>query len=251
MKLARVLPSLGLLLALVACRKQEDEPHRTEPWLAHPSASAVTEAAAPLTLRFTPESRVRFKLVGKKAQVSGSAPVSEGTLLLDPVDLTRSRASLLVDLNALSVEEGEAPDGAPARETALSWLELGPDVAADKRAQFRFARFELTAIEGWSGRPLSVYGHKKSATERVTAVGTLLLHGFRAPVRTDVVLSLSGSGQVQQVSIHSGSVLVLPLAPHDIGARGPNGVLDAVLSARARDALGSAVRLEADLTARP
>lgn len=252
-RLARALTLVGGLLALASCRKQEPPPHRTEPWLAQPSASAPEVATTPVTWHFTPESRVRFKLSGKKGQLSGSAPVSGGSLLLDPVDLSRSRATVEVDLSGLSVDEGTAAgESSPSspRETALQWLELGPDVDADKRAQFRFARFELTSVEGASGRRLSLSGRKTTA-ERVTTVGTLLLHGFRAPVRADVVLSVLAGGASPRLSIHSVSPLVLPLPPHDIGARGAQGVLDALATARGREALGSSVRLEAELTARP
>lgn len=249
---------LGLVLScglgLCACRKQAEKPHRTEPWLAHPEASASVHGAgglAPRELHVTPESRVRFKLVGRKGQVSGSAPVSEGTVRLDPSDLTRSSASLSVDLSALSVDAADnAPSNVSPRETALEWLELGPEVAADKREQFRFARFELTAIDGGSGRAL-VWGGHKLPPQRVTAVGTLLLHGFRAPVRTDVVLSVMPGNAGPELSIRSGATLVLPLAPHDIGPRGPGGVVDAVETARAKEALGGSVRLELELIARP
>jgi hypothetical protein len=255
-KLALKALVLGLALAcglgLGACRKQEEKPHRTAPWLAHPDlSSSATPGMEPLELQLSNESRVRFKLVGRKGQVSGSAPVAQGTLRVDPRDLTRSSGSFSVDLSALSVDPVDnPPSNASPRETALDWLELGPEVAADKREQFRFARFELTAVEGWSGRPVAWRGHK-FPSQRLTAVGTLLLHGFRAPIRADVVLDLLAGTATPQLSIHSGSTLVLPLAPHDIGPRGPGGVVDAVETARAREALGSSVRLEVELVAHP
>jgi hypothetical protein len=247
---------------LGACRKHEEPVHRTEPWLAHPSASgsdAALPGTAPRRFHFTPDSRVRFSLAGKKGKLSGSAPVQSGSLELDPRDLTHTSATLTVDLAALAVDDSDLPDGmalgmSPSA-VAEQWLELGAEVPAEKREQFRVARFELSSVEGWSGAPLDFSGRRRVSV-RATAVGTLLLHGFRAPVRAELALTPQAAdpgagGHAGKLSIRSTSALVLPLAPHDISARGPSGVVDAAATARASDFLGKNARIELELVAEP
>ncbi|HVY29269.1 MAG TPA: hypothetical protein VHB79_22070 [Polyangiaceae bacterium] len=263
MKTSLALVIAGLALALLgACRKHEEPVHRTEPWLAHPSASgtdATAAGTAPRRFHFNPDSRVRFSLLGRKGKLSGSAPVQSGSLQLDPRDLTHTSATLTVDLAALTVDDSNLPEGmalgmSPSA-VAQQWLELGAEVPAEKREQFRVARFELSSVEGWSGAALDFSGRRRT-TVRVTAVGTLLLHGFRAPVRVELALTPQAAepgagGHPGKLSIRSASALVLPLAPHDISARSPSGVVDAAATARATDFIGKNARIELELLAEP
>jgi hypothetical protein len=195
-------------------------------------------------------------LQGKRGRVSGSAPVSEGSLQLDPIDPTHSTGHAVVDLEAVQLDQSEVPpdSGLPSgspRELALNWLELGPEVPRDRRDQYRWARFELSSVDGWSRSSLA-FSSRKPQSVRLSAIGTLLLHGYRAPVELSlsVTAAAAGSGP-PSLSIRSTSPLVLPLAPHDISARGPSGVVDAVVSAHAAEWLGKSVRLELKLLALP
>jgi hypothetical protein len=252
----------GCSSLLGACRKHEEPVHRTEPWLAQPSASgshAAPLATAPRRFHFAPESRVRFSLSGKKGKLSGSVPVQGGSLELDPRDLTHSSATLSVDLTKLVLDDANLPEGMALGDSpstvAQQWLELGAGVSTEKREQFRVARFELSSVEGWSGAPLDFTGRRR-VTLRATAVGTLLLHGFRAPVRAELSLTpqaadASAGGHPGKLSIRSASALVLPLAPHDISARSPSGVVDAAATARAVEFIGKNARLELELLAEP
>lgn len=262
MKSAFAAVALASALSLLgACRKHEDPVHRTEPWLAHPSASgsdAPASATAPRRFHFSPESRVRFSLLGKKGRLSGSVPVQGGSLELDPRDLTHSSASLTVDLTTLVLDDANLPEGmalgGSPSAVAQQWLELGSEVAAEKREQFRVARFELSSVEGWSGAPLDFSGRRRVSL-RATAVGTLLLHGFRAPVRAELSLTPQAAdpagAPAGKLSIRSASPLVLPLAPHDISARSPSGMVDAAATARAVDFIGKNARIELELLAEP
>lgn len=261
--LALVIAALGSAVTLLgACRKHEEPVHRTEPWLAHPSASgsdAALPGTAPRRFHFTPDSRVRFSLLGKKGKLSGSAPVQSGSLVLDPRDLTHSSATLTIDLASLAVDDSNLPEGmalgmSPSA-VAQQWLELGAEVPVETREQFRVARFELSSVEGWSGAALDFSGRRR-VTVRATAVGTLLLHGFRAPVRAELALTPQAAdpgtgGHPGRLSIRSASALVLPLAPHDISARSPSGVVDAAATARATDFIGKSARIELELLAEP
>lgn len=232
----------------VACSKPAEKPRRTEPWPAQPSASAP-QATTLRRFRFTSESRVRFSIPGKKGKVSGHFTGAQGTLELDPQEIKNTRASLDVDLTTLEIDTEVPPGvdlGGPPAVVGLQWLELGPDVPAERREQFKTARFELSGLEGPS--PSEVALRRRTGFTRVTAVGTLRLHGFRAPVRLE--LHVSGGGS-QPLSIRSGSPLVVPLAPHDVTARGPSGITDALGAARAAPWIGKSAEVQLELFAVP
>jgi hypothetical protein len=244
-------------LACGACSKAEPAPHRTQPWLANPSASSSRAvSSAPRTFHFADGSSVGFSAPGRKGKVSGHAPVSAGSLRLDPNDLKSVSASLDVDLTRLAIDEDGAPPEAAAlagstpSAVALQWLELGPGVPAERRAEFATARFELAAVDNLSA-PLLDFGAAHPHRVRATAIGTLLIHGFKEPVRAEVLLEpqKSAPGAPLRLSIRSASALVIALAPHEITARGPSGIVDAAAMARSADWVGKNVRLEFELVA--
>jgi hypothetical protein len=253
MKAAALL--LFALLTCGACSKKEAPARRTEPWLANPSASGnAAVSLAPLSFHFAPDSSIRFTVPGKKAKVSGRVPLAEGTLRLDTRDLKNASASIEVDLTRLRLDPETIPEGVELNGTpdalALQWFELGAEVAPEKRRELQTARFELSSVETVS-TPFLDFGARNKAPVRASLVGTLLIHGFRAPVRCDVrVLALeSAPGAAKRLSIRSASPLVIALAPHDISARGPSGIADALAMARASDWIGKSARVEFELLA--
>lgn len=244
---------LTAVLLGVACSKKEEPQRRTAPWRAQPSASAPT-AVGPLHFRVLPESSVRFSVPTRRARPSGNIALLDGRIDLDPRDLSRTKASLDFDLTRLVVDAGslaqdaELAGGDPGL-LALQWLELGSDVPAERREQFAKARFELSAVEDASG-PLDL--SKSGARASASAVGSLLLHGFRAPVRTRVQLQAhqpAEPGAPHRLTIRSLDPVVLSLAAHDIQARSAAGVNDAALTARLADVVGKSARVEFELLA--
>ena len=249
--------ALFALLACGGCSKKEAPPRRTEPWLANPSASGnaqVSASAAPQSFHFAPDSSISFSVPGKKAKISGRVAISEGALRLDTRDLKNASASIEVDLTKLSLDPETIPEGielggAPDA-LALQWLELGAEVAAERRRELQVARFELSSVETVSP-PFLDFGVRSKGQVRASLVGTLLIHGFRAPVRCDVVLKPleSAPGAPKRLSIRSASALVVALAPHDISARSPSGIADALAMARASEWIGKNARVEFELQA--
>jgi YceI-like domain len=247
---------LVALLSCVGCAKKPAPPHRTEPWLANPSASSSSVVNAPRTFHFLNDSVVRFSVPGRKGKVSGRFAVSEGSLTLDPGDLKSTTASIDVDLTKLSVNVDTLPEGAPFGDSSpsargLQWLELGPGVAPERRNELRQARFELSSVEGLSANVLDLSATRAHVRVRATVVGTLLLHGFRAPIRTDVLLEPQkvAAGAPPRLSIRSAGALVIPLAQHDITARGASGIAEPLAAARAADWVGKNARVELELVA--
>ena len=250
------------LVCDVGCSKPDVAPRRTEPWLAHPSASAPESSSAvsgPSTFHFTPNSSIRFSVPGKKAKLSGRVAVAQGSLRLDPRDLKTASATIDVDLTTLSIDADSLPENAPLflaghspSALALQWLELGADVAPDRRRELGLARFELSSVESLSAPSIDPSSPKAKSHVRATVVGTLLIHGFRAPVRCDVVLqpfeaAPAAPERPPRFLIRSQGALVVPLAPHDISARGPSGIADALSMARSAEWVGKNARVEFEL----
>jgi hypothetical protein len=258
-KLAGGLGHVLLALALCSgCAKKAPAPRRTEPWLATPSQSARSAPSAPLGFRFTSESAISFSVPGRKAKPSGQVPLLEGQLRLDPGELSRSTASIDADLTKLTLTSGAALEGLEGAEPsslttqALQWLELGAAVPSEQKSAFGRAQFELVSLEGLSRSTLDLQATKPSELRvHATVIGTLLVHGFREPIRLPVVLELSppNGGALRRVSIRSAAPLVMALGLHDIAARDAAGVRDPRAEKLAAEAVGKAAQIELRLVA--
>ncbi len=219
----------GLLLCVSACAKKEPKPLRTEPWLAHPpasaSASSGSDAAVPaVRYALTEPSVIRFELPTKRGALRGSLTRVSGELSLDTSDLGRSRARIDADLGSLTVQSADGSDDA-WRARALSALELSDAGTPNARASF-----ELTALEDAAppllepAPPISDGGPPFTRRVRATALGNLLLHGFRVLRRAPVEVELGYGGDRSSPStilIRSRAPFVVSLETHAIRAVGP------------------------------
>ena len=211
------------LLCAAGCAKKEPKPLRTEPWLAHPVAStqANTDAALPaIRYAITEPSQVRFELPTKRGPLRGSLARVSGELSFDLADLGRSRAQVRADLGSLSFQTAARGDDPALLERARSALELsdaGPAASAS---------FELTAVEDLTptqleAAPESDAGAPFTRKVRATAVGDLLLHGFRVVRRAPLEAEFGYSGDRQApntVLIRSRAPFVVSLETHAIRA---------------------------------
>ena len=108
--------AFGALLLLSACAKKEQKPLHTEPWLAHPPASAAAGSEAGLpTARYalTAQSQIHFELPSKHGTLHGTLTRVSGELNLTPGDLEHSHGQVQVDLSSLTLsEDGNADTNA-------------------------------------------------------------------------------------------------------------------------------------------
>lgn len=225
------------MLCASACAKKEPKPLRTEPWLAHPiasaSASANGDAALPLTRYVLRDpSVIRFEIPSKHGALRGTLTRVSGELNVDLADLTRSRGMVRAELGSLDIHTN---GGTEIRDSALlerarAALSLSPEA----NAPAVFASFDLTSVEdavpaqieaaperdsgALSRRPS---GERDRGRARFTAVGNLLLHGFRVARRA----ALSAEFGFEQdrsvpssVLIRSRSPFVISLETHAIVA---------------------------------
>jgi len=240
----------GFLLCAVSCAKKEPKPLRTEPWLAHPTAeaSASGDAAPPLTrYRFGDRSSIRFEIPSKRGSLRGTISRVSGELEVDLSDLTRSRGLVRAELDSLAIRAPTGSTDAALLERARVALELTADAGVPA-----FTSFDLTSVE--DAIPAQIeppQAHEAEAAfvrrARVTAVGNLLLHGFRvarrAPLEVEFGFSADGPSP-SSVAIRSRAPLVVSLETHAIRA------LDHESSSKSRSAapiLAREVRVSVEL----
>ena len=220
---------------LLACSREKPKPDRTEPWLAPALAPSASGVAAVGRVDYTlKSSNIEFELPARRGTPRGRVRDARGTLSVDFSDLTRSRGSLEIDLASLELR-ADSSTAADAESTAraLSWLELGAEVAPDLRETGRFATFKLRGLSS-SATPRSAGNRPGGRRSEWSVEGDLSLHGVRAPETVEISLDLGEEpdAQSQEFVIRSRKPLVVSLNTHDI---------------RPRDARGSALPREASL----
>lgn len=278
----RFLVIAAVLATANGCRKEAPEATPTEPWPAPgasageapPGEAAPKEPSAgpaparPKTpYRLEAGSLVHVTLPAKEAKPTGTFRVVRGSVHVDLVELSRSTATVEVDLSSvlMHAEREEAEREVTLR--ARHWLNLGasqPDAEIERR---RFGRFVVTSIESLSaeapylGRRLpkdtgpdpsgaggEVAGERRRVTATVT--GELEVNGFRVQRSTVVHLDFHYPAPATaglaplRVAISSAKPLLVPLAEHEIQPRDAHGRLEAA----ELDVLGRTVGRTAQLT---
>ncbi|HKO47401.1 MAG TPA: hypothetical protein VJV79_06745 [Polyangiaceae bacterium] len=220
-----------VVLCAAGCAKKESRPQRTEPWLAHPPARASANGDAALSLtryRLDERSVIRFEIPGKRGALSGAFTRVSGELAVELSDLTHSRGWVRAELGSLSIRSaaGTEANDAALLERARSALELSPDA----NAPAVFASFELTSVE--DALPAQVEPAPERAADtpsptpfsrraHFTALGNLLLHGFRVARRAPLSAEFGFADDRQvprSLLIRSRSPFVVSLETHAIVA---------------------------------
>ena len=214
---------LVVLLALApACaKKAPPKPIHTEPWLAHPPASAAASADASLPLlRYVlgAQSQVRFEVPSKHGTLRGSFSRVSGEFSIDPSDLARSLGRVQVDLSSIAVSaDGSADDAALVTrvKNALSIVDGG----STPKASFELSSLEDASPAQLEPRAATDGGGAGVRRARATALGNLLLHGFRVQRRAALAAEFNFAADPQTPSsilIRSRAPFVVSLESHEI-----------------------------------
>lgn len=214
---------------------------RTEPWLAQPSARASASGAAALpSTRYVlgTDSVIRFEIPTKQGPLSGSLTRVTGELNVDLSNLALSRGAVRAELGSLEIQPKSG--GASNESTLLERARAALELPSDPTAPPVFASFELTSVEDASPpfidtlrdvRPRDAAHERDASTPltlsrhaRFTAVGDLLLHGFRvvrrAPLSAEFGFTADGRTP-QTIVIRSRAPFVVSLETHAIVALAP------------------------------
>jgi len=231
----------------------------------HNAPAQVPIAPSLATYAWKADGLATFQLKTKGLLLRGSVGGVRGQLTVDAGDLSRSKATLSLDLSTLrvgSTGEGGSPD--QYSKEAHAWFGLGEaKTPASNGEALRTASFRLTSLTQLSARTPrdgARLGRSQTGTEReqhrvrAVAEGELLLHGFR--VRQTVPLTLdftygapSADPYPESVQVTSRSPFPLSLLAHDILPRTESGV---VVSEKARElgkTMGSEALVEFDFQA--
>ncbi|HET7545744.1 MAG TPA: hypothetical protein VFK05_38010 [Polyangiaceae bacterium] len=252
-RLVTPLLCLGLsTLAGAGCAKKEPRPLRTEPWLAHPPASTSASGAAQLpSTRYVLAERsvIRFEIPGRHGNLEGSVSRVSGELAVALSDLSLSRGLVRVELGSLEIH---ADHGSESANTALlERARTALELPSDPHAPAVFASFDLSAVEDAVPALIEPVPERApfpatpfSRRAQFTAVGNLLLHGFRVVRRAPLSAEFSFTGDRQVPSgvlIRSRSPFVVSLEAHAITALAPESAkagrekASSTAPARARD----------------
>ena len=221
--------ALGALLLLSsACAKKEVKPLRTEPWLAHPPASAAASSDAGLPrarYAITEQSQIHFQLPRKGGTLQGSLTRVSGELSLTPGDLEHSHGQVQVDLSSLALSEDGNADTSELLtrvKSALGLSDAAMDASSPVTAGFELSSLEDVAPAQLEPAPDSDAGTPFTRQARATAVGNLLLHGFRVVRRAPLEAEFGFSADRKMpatISIRSRAPFVISLETHEIRVR--------------------------------
>jgi hypothetical protein len=221
--------TLGALLLLAsACAKKEVKPLHTEPWLAHPPASAAASSDAGLPAAryvLSEQSQIHFELPSRRGTLRGSLTRVTGEVSLTPSDLEHSHGQVQVDLSSLTLgEDGKAdPSEWLARaRNALGLNDAAGDASSPVTASFELGSLEDVAPAQLEPAPDSDAGTLFTRKARAIAVGNLLLHGFRVLRRAPLEAEFGFTADRKvpaTVSIRSRAPFVVSLETHEIRVR--------------------------------
>ncbi|HVY48388.1 MAG TPA: YceI family protein [Minicystis sp.] len=236
-------------LALAGCSEKSSAP------LA-PTASALatakpaSKAAEPFTVDKA-TSKVEFMMEAPKEKIRGRVTGgTEGTLEIDPTDVTKTTGLITVDLGGLEVfQTTMGDDGKPGEETknelqnkhARTWLEISDDAPEAQRKANSRVEFSIQKIDQASEKDVS---KMTGADRKVTlkASGEFLLHGRKSQKTAELEATFHyEGGRPVSVTVKTTKPFAVGLAEHEVQPREAFGKL----AAKTLDVLAPKVAKEA------
>jgi len=217
---------VGVLGAL-GCSPKKSKPVHSEPWLAHPPASAqAAPDAAIATTRYRLDERsvIRLELATKRGKVHGKLTRVHGEFEIALGALSQSRGQVQAELDSLALDgddDANAADWLARAQSALGLADGGARVGA-------LATFDVTALDDVSPEVIepahaSDAGTTAPRRARAIADGDFLLHGFRVQKRAPLEAEFSFGSDLEvpaAVVIRSRGPLVVSLETHEIHLHG-------------------------------
>jgi hypothetical protein len=211
---------------VVACSKKSVAPPIAE------SEAPVAASASPV-----PKGKRRYVLEGPgEARVGIDAPLEKfrgrtaklsGLLDLDPTAIASATGEIVADLGAFETHTfGDPSKDESQTEHARNWFEIGEEVPADRREDYRRARFTIETIEKTSVASVADAPADDRGVRRVMLeiAGALRIHGRSAPKRAFVEVAFEGPPDAPSaVSFRTTAPMIASLAAHDVKPRDLTG----------------------------
>jgi len=279
MRLRSRVVCLMVPVLLLGCEEApKQEPDRTEPWRAQPSAEVKDRLLASYSIE--PRGVARFTLSAREATHQGEVRVARGKLDVDLLNLDDTRGHIDLDLGALAVAQsvdGGTGDNHELTQQARNWLRLGASRPSSDIDRLRWASFRIKTVERTSspaahtGRKVaklpmdagpdatSDAGTKDAIVDarsvRLDVVGDLTINEVRVEARVQAEAQFyyaseaSAEAKPIKIQLKTRKAFKIGLATHDIQPRNALGVVIAKDHDLLGIQVGKVARVSADLAA--
>ena len=214
-------PLLLATLVLVGCKKDDANALKETP----PPVAQDQKVAAAGSKRFAVDDAGSLKIWMESGE-KFSAEVGKlgGVFDVNLDDLAKSTGEVTADLDTFKSTTPEIDD-ATQTEHAKNWFEIGNDVPAAQRDDYRVARFTIETIAKSSAKSLRDAPEKDGArTVTLDAHGTLRVHGRGSPKDARVELVFRGPPDAPSaVSFRTLDPIAASLSEHDVKPRDVTG----------------------------
>lgn len=228
----RMLGGVVFCLMVAGCSKKEAEVQ----------AAPVTPPPIAQSAKVVAQGKVRFAVAeAGTVSVSIDAPDEKfrgatrklsGVFDVDLQDIAASTGEVVGDLDAFVTSTFQEPERNETQtEHAKNWFQLGAEVEKAQREDFRMARFSIEKIEKASVKSAA---EAKGAAIRLTAKGTLRLHGRPSPKTVEVDVTFLGPPDAptrltfKTVAPFAASLSEHDVKPRDIAGRFLAGTLEKI-----------------------
>ncbi|HEY4122557.1 MAG TPA: hypothetical protein VGM56_32055 [Byssovorax sp.] len=229
----RFATSCGALLFAVSLVGCDDKPSTK---LA-PSATALAaeKPASAASKSFTVDkasSKATFEMDAPIEKIHGHVEGgAEGTLDVDPSDLTKTRGLVAVDIAKLELvqtvttDAGAQPPAASELQNkhARAWLETGEDTPEDVRKKNQRIEFSIKGVDKVSEKDVTkMTGNDRKVT--LTVTGDFLLHGHKTSKTAELEATFHYAGaDIASIDVKSTKPVAVGLEEYDVRPRSAVG----------------------------
>ncbi|MBK8255432.1 MAG: YceI family protein [Polyangiaceae bacterium] len=209
-----------------------------------PSTAAESKTLAKMSIDAS--GTAMFDMKAPLENIKGTVKGFGGDIDVELSDLTKSRGEITIDITTLETHTfGEDDKDKTQTQHAHTWLEVGEKTAADKKSQFKTAKFAIREVVNVSQADVTkMSGDSRNVT--LTAKGDFLLHGRSVSLSLDLSCAFLFEGdKLKGISIKSAKPATVNLKAHAVEARNDAG--EAVI-AKTLELFGSKVADDASVT---
>lgn len=219
MRLSNILPILSVSAVLLAgCGNENSVAPAPSASALAPSVAETSKTLAKMTI--DPSGTAMFDMKAPLENIKGTVKGFGGDIEVELTDLTKSRGTITIDITTLETHTfGEEGKDTTQTEHARTWMEVGPNTAADKKKQFMLATYAIREVTGASqANVMAMSGDSRNVT--LTTKGDFLLHGRPVALSLDLSCAFMFEGdKLKGISIKSVKPATVNLKAHAIEAR--------------------------------
>jgi YceI-like domain len=219
MRLSKIFPVLFVsVAALAGCGNENTVAPAPSASALAPSVAQESKTLAKLSI--DPSGTAMFDMKAPLENIKGTVKGFGGDIEVELADLTKSRGTITIDVTTLETRTfGEEGKDQTQTEHARTWMEVGPNTAAEKKKQFMTATYAIREVTNVSqANVTTMTGDSRNVT--LTTKGDFLLHGRSVALSLDLSCAFQFEGdKLKGVAIKSAKPATVNLKAHAIEAR--------------------------------